>query len=985
MASAETMHDVAPVAAPKVSHDAEAFFLGGLLAASLLGTCLLLTIHGVHAVKLYRWLGRAAVENPLLAETCAEVAASLGVRGPLRSCVVDARTTPLLWAWRGPLVVVPRQFLDDLSPQQLRSVVAHELAHLRRRDHWANLFVFLVKGLLWWNPVVWWADRELRTAQELCCDAMAIDCCKATRRSYATTLLKALDFIQAEPLAPRALAAGMGSKTAILRRFEMIAETRLSYQLSRGTFFMLLLLAIPLVCMPVRGQEKGPADAGGKKEAAAKPVPAKPAAETPLDPKTKALGEAAYKRLTTWSDSATLVLKNGQTARMKVKKNITPVAEIQITPHFVEHGTVFDLEGVDAAAKTIEGSKCTSMVIHGPEGVNMGLGKGFVVNGESILAKIHLSPTRLDQNTVRVLVKALFTPLGTPEETKAMLLTQGKSGQMHLNFQAISRWVSEYRWQEGHYPKTLKELKRALPKDVYSPTGEDYHYEAQENRFLLSSCGKDGIYGNADDEFLICRRNGSTSGQRHELYPLDEDKDVQTKSARKEMVIGARPQGDCSIDGKLVSAASGKPIAGVSMYLHYNVTHGSIFVNTASDGTFVFKDIPQGPFSLVTSYSPGYQPARYDPEEKHGLFPPVTLKKGEHRTGIVLKAEDAYRISGRILDESGQPLESVGRLTVLGWVEFVPGHYRTAHGFAKPDGSYWIDGLDGKPVYVMAINWRAARLGEASPPVYYPGTFSRDEAKKITFEKGQKKVDNIDILLKKHGGLVLEGTVRDESGKPVPEAFVAAHHQDMSFDFVTAYTDQQGHYRIEGLGPGELLVHVDAVHRGLVRKRTPIDLDKAKAKTQLDFTLARGVLITGKLVDEQGKPWPIGTSYAYAYHSGDEWPERTQFELNEGDYSLTDFSNKYRPKGVEERFPGTFLRGKGDYDCDQAVFPTRTTFIIQGVMPGDHTMIGMSTNKERQKVVKVLYEGRDIMKSGIDTKPGQEIKDVTIVVGPAKD
>ena len=54
-------------------------------------------------------------------------------------------------------------------------------------------------------------------------------------------------------------------------------------------------------------------------------------------------------------------------------------------------------------------------------------------------------------------------------------------------------------------------------------------------------------------------------------------------------------------------------------------------------------------------------------------------------------------------------------------------------------------------------------------------------------------------------------------------------------------------------------------------------------------------------------------------------------------------------------------------------------------MPGDHTMIGMSTNKERQKVVKVLYEGRDIMKSGIDTKPGQEIKDVTIVVGPAKD
>jgi hypothetical protein len=31
--------------------------------------------------------------------------------------------------------------------------------------------------------------------------------------------------------------------------------------------------------------------------------------------------------------------------------------------------------------------------------------------------------------------------------------------------------------------------------------------------------------------------------------------------------------------------------------------------------------------------------------------------------------------------------------------------------------------------------------------------------------------------------------------------------------------------------------------------------------------------------------------------------------------------------------------------------------------------------------VKILHDGRDIMESGIQTKPGQEIKDVTIVIG----
>ncbi len=49
-------------------------------------------------------------------------------------------------------------------------------------------------------------------------------------------------------------------------------------------------------------------------------------------------------------------------------------------------------------------------------------------------------------------------------------------------------------------------------------------------------------------------------------------------------------------------------------------------------------------------------------------------------------------------------------------------------------------------------------------------------------------------------------------------------------------------------------------------------------------------------------------------------------------------------------------------------------------MPG-HTLIGLSPKKEKQKVVKILYDGRDILTAGIDTKPGDEIKNVTIVVG----
>jgi len=180
------------------------------------------------------------------------------MRAEVRTRVIDVRIAPFLLVWRRPILVLPRQLLDDLSPQQLRSILAHELAHYLRWDHWSNRFAFLVKVLMWWNPIAWWAHRELRAAQELCCDALAIDRTNTNRRCYATTLLTALDFIQVEPSAPRALALGMGSRASILRRFEMIGDTQLSHRLSRWTVLILLLSMIPMVCLPVRGQEQEP-------------------------------------------------------------------------------------------------------------------------------------------------------------------------------------------------------------------------------------------------------------------------------------------------------------------------------------------------------------------------------------------------------------------------------------------------------------------------------------------------------------------------------------------------------------------------------------------------------------------------------------------------------------------------------------------------------------------------------------------------------
>jgi hypothetical protein len=376
---------------------------------------------------------------------------------------------------------------------------------------------------------------------------------------------------------------------------------------------------------------------------------------------------------------------------------------------------------------------------------------------------------------------------------------------------------------------------------------------------------------------------------------------------------------------------------------------------------------------LRSTHTAGYQDVVYNPDGGSGPYPQFSLEDGEHRSGIILEAGRACRISGRVLDENGQIPENINTLHVLAWVEKDDGQgYESEQArLNREDGSYLIDGLGGKPVYVMVINWRAAKEGNAYPPIYYPGTFFRNEAESVTFD-GQWDVKNVDIKLQRTGGLVLEGTVINESGEPVPEAFVVVHRRDMLFDFVTAYTDEQGSYEIQGLGDGDFLVHVDAVHRGLVRTRIPINIGSANQRTQLDFVLRQGVTISGKFVDEEGNDWQIGQSYGYA-------------NIKDGQgltsaFSLTDFRNKYRPKDIRRGSGGSFARGEGDYDGGQMLFPTKSTFVIQGVMPG-HTMISFYPKKEGCEVAEILCNGQDIMETGIETVLGQEIKGVIIVIG----
>jgi hypothetical protein len=53
-------------------------------------------------------------------------------------------------------------------------LLAHELAHIRRRDYLASLLQSIAEAVLFYHPAVWWVSEQIRAERELCCDDLAV-------------------------------------------------------------------------------------------------------------------------------------------------------------------------------------------------------------------------------------------------------------------------------------------------------------------------------------------------------------------------------------------------------------------------------------------------------------------------------------------------------------------------------------------------------------------------------------------------------------------------------------------------------------------------------------------------------------------------------------------------------------------------------------------------------------------------------------------
>ena len=220
-----------------------------LLGAWGLGSVTVLALAFARQRRFRALVERAMPASAEIDGRVATLAMRLGLDRSPEVRISEARISPLVWRpvlGRAELVL-PRRLVAGLEARELDAVLVHELAHVRRGDPWVRYLELAAAVAFWWLPVVYWARRRLREAEESCCDAWVGRTLPDSSRRYAEGLLKTLDFL-AGGMEPLAIATGMSSTARNLEtRLKMILKKKLPRPLSVRERWLVATLALSAV------------------------------------------------------------------------------------------------------------------------------------------------------------------------------------------------------------------------------------------------------------------------------------------------------------------------------------------------------------------------------------------------------------------------------------------------------------------------------------------------------------------------------------------------------------------------------------------------------------------------------------------------------------------------------------------------------------------------------------------------------------------
>lgn len=218
-----------------------------LAGAGFLAGCV--AVNHIRLLRLVR-RGRLVTDQGVL-EILEQCRRLLGIRMAVTVTATDEVPCPALCGYLHPRVLLPWETVAESDRNELRHVLLHELAHLKRHDILIGYIAGLLHVLHWFNPLVALGLRRMRADRELVCDGMALSQLGPDEvRAYGHTVVRQIERLVAAGRCP--LPTGLcGDPARVKQRIALIS--RAGSRTPRGSHLTIVLV----VCLAGLGLTNG--------------------------------------------------------------------------------------------------------------------------------------------------------------------------------------------------------------------------------------------------------------------------------------------------------------------------------------------------------------------------------------------------------------------------------------------------------------------------------------------------------------------------------------------------------------------------------------------------------------------------------------------------------------------------------------------------------------------------------------------------------
>ena len=145
-----------------------------------------------------------------------------------------------------PVLLLPENISTRLSSAQLRTIILHEMCHVRRRDNLTAALHMVVESLFWFHPAVWWIKARLLEERERACDEEVLQS-GSEAQLYAESILNVCKFYVESPTPCMSGVTGSDLKQRIVR----IMNQQVTRQLNFSRKLLLAIVALLSIAAPI--------------------------------------------------------------------------------------------------------------------------------------------------------------------------------------------------------------------------------------------------------------------------------------------------------------------------------------------------------------------------------------------------------------------------------------------------------------------------------------------------------------------------------------------------------------------------------------------------------------------------------------------------------------------------------------------------------------------------------------------------------------